>query len=262
MKLWMTLAGATLLCLTASAALAGSSTTPGAGDVLNLTYNGDSPALVGHISSIPSTDVWVGPSNFTVNHKGSGDFAQQVKTASIQAWCIDVHDWISSYTGDFTITTLADAPYGYKMGTDKARDLTIFFNGATPLLAQNSDAVHCAAFQAAVWEIVNETAGKTYSVTADDFTVADHSGYGFEAIANTWLGAANFGKWQAAAVSDSSGLQPVYALVPADHSVQNFALMFTGVGSSKPVPEPITMLGAFLGISSLGLYVRKRTRAA
>lgn len=34
-----------------------------------------------------------------------------------------------------------------------------------------------------------------------------------------------------------------------------------GVGrSSAPVPEPITMIGAFMGISGLGMYVRKRTK--
>lgn len=32
--------------------------------------------------------------------------------------------------------------------------------------------------------------------------------------------------------------------------------------NSMPVPEPITMIGAFMGLSGLGLYVRKRTKVA
>lgn len=33
-----------------------------------------------------------------------------------------------------------------------------------------------------------------------------------------------------------------------------------GVMTLTPVPEPVTMLGVFLGVSSLGMYLRKRTR--
>jgi hypothetical protein len=145
------------------------------------------------------------------------------------------------------------------MGTTKATDLAKLFT----LMPQgaNVTADTAAAFQAAVWEVVNETdydrvtQSYDYDVTKGSFKIVANSGDGTDwvALANTYL-----------TDMESAKAASVYAIYSA--STQNFAFLVptegSGVVVNSIVPEPITFITGLLVVSGLGAYIRRRTRVA
>jgi hypothetical protein len=129
------------------------------------------------------------------------------------------------------------------IGPDRADDLRRLFG---KYFTTNFSDVEAAAFQACVWEIVYERSG-VYDVYSGNLHIWETWGSGWGSLANNWLGY----------LGDHPNMK-LRALVNTTY--QDYALTIPGVGGAEPVPEPATMLSAFLAISSLGLYVRKRTR--
>jgi hypothetical protein len=107
-----------------------------------------------------------------------------------------------------------------------------------------------AAMAAAIWEIVNESSANTWDLDTGDFQMGSFAPDTKER-AELWLGSLN-GTW-------NSGNRDLYALVRVDENGQDWttALVIT---ERPPVPEPLTMFGVLVGLSSLGMYVRRRTR--
>jgi hypothetical protein len=176
------------------------------------------------------------------------------------AFCIDVHQEAPTAFATYTITTPENAPTG---------------NGNTPMLKGRADdlrklfATHIgdvkdqntgAAFEAAAWEIVFETAtNKTtglpdYNVSKGYLSLGYYWGSGWLGTAQGWLNdiLADDAKGNAAPTV------PLYALTSANY--QDFALLVPGVVSepSGAVPEPLTMIGMFLGVVGGGYYSRRR----
>ena len=193
----------------------------------------------------------------------------------ITAYCLstgrDVGEW-STHT--YQIKTLDDGvagPYSYGLSTQKAKDLTLWFNLFEPVVTAHQDTDRATslgkayvnkygpAFQAGVYEIVYETPGTTYDAQSGNFKcvtgpirdpVASWTPYmDFNSLTAGWFTQFNAARLVPGAYDN---LYPVYAFDPTD-GTQPFVVML--------VPEPMTMAGLMLGIGSLAGYMRKRRTA-
>ena len=219
---------------------------------VTLTFIGDGPTGTGYVTGV-GPEVYIGRSNFSISttdgsYGGLGaDIVAQsygnLPHYSTTGWCIDIHQWIYGNTSYvFYVMDLALAP---TIPSGRADDLQRLFYQHEADVADGDTA---AAFAASVWEIVNETDTTIpYNIGTGDFRVTP-SGGTWDTIANGWLSGLG------------SGTVDAYALVST--TTQDFAwvLPVTGTGGPTVVPEPLTMASAFLAISGLGLYIRKRTR--
>jgi len=103
-----------------------------------------------------------------------------------------------------------------------------------------------AAFQIAVWEIVNEKANTPYSLSSGNLAIGSGStGY---VTASTWLSELNDTQSSSAySVNIWSYAQAASGTGPQDVAV------FT------PIPEPQTYLMIFAGLGLMGFVVRRRS---
>jgi hypothetical protein len=194
----------------------------------SLTFNGFSDGSVS--ASITS------PTSKSVN---AGGFSMTNNTAggSFVAWCADIFHNMATTTS-YTLTSGASF---YSSDPGKATALSEL---ATHSLGLVTNATNSAAFQLAVWEIVNETSGSGYNLSGGNFTVTSDAAVMTAAsgmlgnlsgpitmTANVW----------APNVSGSSQDLVVFAPVPEP---ETYAMMLAGLGlmgfvarRRKQVPE-------------------------
>ena len=169
----------------------------------------------------------------------------------LRAFCIDLKQaapmaW-TAY--DDVSLDMGPKPYGaaeaYPMGMVRAMEIMELWGRN---YASVDTDVEAAAFQIAIWEIIFDDGADILSgdiqivvATGDPGTAA--------ALAQTWVdaldgtGPMNFG---------------LRALVNDDY--QGF--VYDGEeGATSPIPEPLTMATALIGLCGLGSYVRRRTVA-
>lgn len=191
--------------------------------------------------------------------------ASVVNPYDIDAYCIDIHQDAPPSFALYNIYHLSDAPLwittgggqGAVMGAGKAADLgRLFALVKDPIRDVNMTlAANQTAFQACVWEIVNETSGtyKLGSASQDpNGTFRSWDGSLNVGLANGWL--SSLGQYAAN--------RDVIALV--NTNTQDYALVDAGSGGNwgapPPVPEPLTMAGLMIGIGGVVTYVRRRTK--
>jgi hypothetical protein len=234
-----------LLGLVAAAALACVASQAGAVTTIDATFetlNGVGDANISG-TGVPggSEGCSMGSMYFALNAVNA---VPQPAGSGFTAYCVDIHDDIGWGQHDtWTLTDLADAPHGsYQMGTATAKLVDeLFAEVSNPATL---DAYHAAAFQAALWEVINP-----------GLTVTCGEG-------NAVMGLANGANGYIADMDPSKVATDVYAIVSTDtqdfaFAVPNGADPFTGV-----VPEPITFLTGLMVVSGLGAYIRRRTRVA
>jgi len=171
----------------------------------------------------------------------------QTNGGIIGTYCVDINQDAPLSFVRYDLYDLADAPIGQNMGVTKANDLRRLFS----FWKSNFDNRQAGAFEVAVWEIINETAGTAYNVTSGNFSIQEYTLYGaagWSIIANNWL--ANL---QSEPINNN-----VVALV--NTTTQDYALTLKDFGSTE-IPEPVTMAGLMLGIGGLVGYARKRRTA-
>ncbi len=170
-------------------------------------------------------------------------------TLSLGSWCMDIYQHENSSWSEYDVIDPALAPDAAPMGAAKAADLNRLFTGFIDTVDTNStDVDHAAAFQAAVWEIVNEDENYGYDVTTGDFSLSGYNTNNWAGQANTWL--ANLGS------DDADGGLKVFS--SADN--QDFVYYIPPTSSEEVVPEPMTMLAAGTAVMGLGGYLRRRRR--
>jgi hypothetical protein len=230
-------------------------------DYVTLRFAGDDLARLGYVKYGSRTFLAeVGQSDFYVSgaHAGLGDvIAQDAPDNRTTGYCIEVLKSIQlggSY--QFTVEDLSLAPT--LVDPSRAADLLKLFSMDASKVVDDDTA---AAFQAAVWEIVNEPNPKNgaqvqYDVDRGLFTVTPVFGQTWDGIANGWL----------TGLGSDTPTVSAYALVSA--KTQDFAWLMPAITTeAKParedpvVPEPLTIVSGFLAVSAVGFYVRRRTRA-
>lgn len=179
-------------------------------------------------------------------------------SALIATFCCDVHQYVppaSAWT-TYEMRLPQDAPIGDDqppMGTEKAANLRRLFAAHNDAWTTDSAATNnllAAAFQLCAWEIIYETQDPFYSVSCDQgsFYATDSDSVADQA--NAWL----------EEINGAAGPAPDIALrVLSNPFHQDYAIML-GPGGD-PVPEPLTILGVFLGVGGVAGYLRKRRMA-
>jgi len=230
---------------------------------LELRYSYCGPteaAMVWRNTNVYEGNVYTGVYNLDLNPApGSycGDEAAALVAQAgaghiIASFCMDVRQDAPQGTYQrYSIGAPEDAPVGggnTPMGEAKADDLRRLFGGHWTGNFTNAEA---GAFQAAVWEIINETSGD-YNVYTGAFHIVETWGSGWGNLANAYLSnlEANALNMQLAALTNELS--------------QDYALTVPGSGGQHnelPVPEPLTAVGMLLGVGCLVRYVRQRSAA-
>ena len=201
--------------------------------------------------------VYVGRYNSTITAP-DGDDAEAIfddlgaeydETLTLGSWCMDVYQHESTDPLTYHIVDPATAPGDAPMGSEKAADLNRLFTGFIDTVDGDSTNTNlAAAFQAAVWEIVNETTA-TYDVTGGGFSLSDYSTSDWASTANGWLN--NLGDY------DVDGGLKVFS----NAANQDFVYYIPSTNPPGIMPEPLTMLAVGSAIVGVGGYIRRRRRA-
>ena len=187
------------------------------GSVAATIYNTPSP-----VGGNP-TSVAAGGFNMT-NTTAGGTF---------QAWCVDIFSWLASST---VYTQVSGASF-YPTSLAKVTDLEKLATRNLPSVTGN--ATNSAAFQLAVWEIVNETSG-VYSLSGGNFYATSAA----SATANSMLSALN------SATTNTAQILSVWKETPG-HPTQDLAVF-------APIPEPQTYAMMLAGLGLMGFVARHR----
>ncbi len=182
---------------------------------------------------------------------GAGGFRTLNATTggpTFESWCVDIfHDFSFGNPGSTVDVKMSAASI---FGTNKADDLgRLFTRHHTVIDGHTSTSDESAAFQLAVWEIVNET-GSSYSLLNGAFT-ASGTGAG---TAQTWLLDLNTNHaasmyradiWSVVNNTSQANGKPTWG-------AQDVAVF-------APIPEPDTYVMMLAGLGLIGFITRRRT---
>ena len=146
---------------------------------------------------------------------------------------MDIFSWLASST---VYTQVSGASF-YPTSLAKVTDLEKLATRNLPSVTGN--ATNSAAFQLAVWEIVNETSG-VYSLSGGNFYATSAA----SATANSMLSALN------SATTNTAQILSVWKETPG-HPTQDLAVF-------APIPEPQTYAMMLAGLGLMGFVARHR----
>jgi hypothetical protein len=171
---------------------------------------------------------------------------------TFESYCVDIFDWLGG--GTFTTADLSTLPFSGA----QLRTLRTFLVNADPLVSGGS-AVMSAAAQLGAWEILNESAGNGYDLTAGAFSASGGNltgnGYDALALANDWLARVEDRRWTAnaggklALITPAGGNQPQVYLTAGGSQ---------GIGPAAAVPEPASWAMMIMGFGAVGAGLRRR----
>jgi hypothetical protein len=170
---------------------------------------------------------------------------------SFMAWCVDVYHNLNTTSAGSSYTLKSGADF-YGAASYKVTDL----ERLASYVLDNSlltNGVQSAAFQLAVWEIVNESmrGSQPYSISSiggDDFRVTSGDLVA-RTLANSWLGVVNAGSY---AIGYSLGVWD------GSNATQDLAVFSKVV---TPIPEPETYAMLMAGLGLMGFIARRRRKA-
>ena len=196
---------------------------------------------------VSTTGVVTSPAAIT-STPAAGGFLMQNASApgdSFLAWCLDVQGWLTSPAA-YSLLTGTD----FYTGTAGAVKIDALERLATAVLPYVNTKGESGAFQLAVWEIINETAGP-YGLASGNFTVASASDGAYD-LAGQWLTKLNNGTFSTDTMTLSVWKEGV------NNRTQDLAVFATSV----PEPEIYALMGMGLGLIAWGRRRKKSKDAA
>ncbi|MBI5658959.1 MAG: PEP-CTERM sorting domain-containing protein [Nitrosomonadales bacterium] len=179
------------------------------------------------------------------------------KTNAFQSWCVDIFHSFSFVINALDVLKPANIALAGSSATlptvfsqKAAADLgRLYTNHHAAIDLTTSSGTNQAAFQLAVWEIVNERSG-AYSLTGGDFRA---SGTG-SSTATTWLN-----ELSTASVSQyDASIWTVQSVITSGKGYAQDVAVFSKI--PPPVPEPEIYAMLLAGIGLLGVTARRRSR--
>ena len=239
-NLAIALAVASVICVAAMPARADFVTTTfsnvNPGEIVTITMNG------------ASESGWAGVYNFTNTSSNTGGLS-----SSFGGFCIDIgQDIYANQTVQFTVASLPNAPVpGKAMGLLRAELIgELWYQDYSLIGTSNSNA---AAFQIAIWEIINETQtnnGKLdLNVLTGAFTVSDSDTTTLN-TANSWLGALDL---------SGNGPQDPGLIALTSMSYQDYAVQ--GVVTPAPAGWILGLVGSMVLVLQMAWRSRKQSFA-
>ena len=195
----------------------------------NLTFNGFANGSVS--ATIYNTPSPVGGNPTTVS---AGGFSMTNTTAggTFQAWCVDIFSWLRTSSTPYTLT--AGSTF-----FDSTKATALERLASNNLASVTGNASNSAAFQLAVWEIVNETTS-SYNISSGTFYAT--SSAATVTVANTMLSGLG--------TATPTMTLSVWKEVP-NYTTQDLAVF-------APVPEPETYAMMLSGLGLMGFVARRR----
>ena len=182
---------------------------------------------------------------------GSGGFKTYDLTTdpnrqnAFQSFCVDIfHSF--SFAVDSNDTLQPASVISSTAAADLGR---LYTNHYADIASTNSSAASESAFQLAVWEIVNDSAGASsgYNLSQGTFQA---TGTG-SALAQTWLNELSL-----PSVSDYvANIWSVQSMITTGHGYAQDVVVFA------PVPEPQTYAMLLVGLGLLGLSARRKNQS-
>lgn len=165
---------------------------------------------------------------------------------SFMAWCVDIRHLLNTGSTSYALQTGSSfLGSSITAGLERLASYVVASDGnaATDTLQSAlTGSRQSAAFQLAVWEIVNEGTASSYNVNSGDFYAASGDS-AVRQLANTWLtSSAGWARTQ------------VLSVWAGPNSTQD-------LGVFAPVPEPETYAMLLAGLGLMGWVVRRRRAA-
>jgi hypothetical protein len=215
---------------------------PAHADFQIATFTNVSPGEVVTISKNGNPESgWAGYYNFV---NGSG-----LINGSFHGLCIDIGQNIYyNQTVTFGVAQLENAPTpGVAMGVNRANLVReLWYSDYTASAQSNSNA---AAFEIAIWEIINESSGNPLNVTTGQFTVSANAST--LATANAWLQALDL---------TGNGPRVSNLMALTNDSYQDYAVEVPGVAAealSTPAPPGWVLALVGTAIIACAYWYRK-----
>ncbi len=184
------------------------------------------------------------PINFAVTapatsgSTGAGGFSTQLNSGpTFASFCIDLYQHLGFNTAYTDYTAVAANSFGF-LNPNAAADLGRLFTAYGAVSTTSS--TKSAAFQTAIWEIVDETAAGPYSLTS---------------------GNAKFTGNAAALAQASQWLAALGTMNTVNLTVLHSDIHQDVIFATTPVPEPGTYALMAAGLAAMGFVARRRKLA-
>lgn len=168
------------------------------------------------------------------------------KQNAFQSFCVDI---FSSF--GFSVTSNDNLQPATIISAEAAADLgQLYTNHHADIDSLGSSAQNEAAFQLAVWEIVNEQVDGAYSLESGNFKAYGTGG----SLAKTWL--SELGDVQTNLYTAS--IWTVQSMITTGHGHAQDVVTFSPIQTSVPEPETYAMM--LVGLGLLGLSARRKSQ--
>jgi hypothetical protein len=166
---------------------------------------------------------------------------------SFMAWCVDIRHLLNTGSSSYSLEDGAAFLGGLVAARlERLASYVVAADGnaaTTTLQSTLTGSQQSAAFQLAVWEVVNEGSASSYNVNSGDFYVSSGDA-SVRTLANNWLNGAM--SWAGTTTQSLN----VWA---GPNSTQD-------LGVFAPIPEPETYAMLLAGLGLMGFVARRRRR--
>ncbi|TXT22921.1 MAG: hypothetical protein FD134_2346 [Gallionellaceae bacterium] len=182
-----------------------------------------------------------------------------LRTSPFQSWCVDIFHGFSFVVDALDVLKPANialagssatlpTAFSQQAATDLGR---LYTNHHAAVDLTSSSGTNEAAFQLAIWEIVNERSG-SYSLVGGDFKASGNSA--INTLASTWLNELG----TASASQYTASIWTVQSTLTTGHGYAQDVAVFSKMPA---VPEPEIYAMFLAGLGLLGFAARRRSRA-